>query len=80
LEEHADGSLTGYFEIFFFYLHIWVLLSDPENIANLSSGTEEETSVHMLCEFEALASLRHVYLGSFLMDSKDVTNLSMGAI
>jgi hypothetical protein len=30
-------------------------------------GTEEETSVHILCECEALASLRHTYLGSFLI-------------
>ena len=29
-------------------------------------GTEEETSVHTLCECEALTSLRHAYLGSFL--------------
>jgi hypothetical protein len=28
------------------------------------SGTEEETSVHVLCECEDLASLRHAYLGS----------------
>jgi hypothetical protein len=26
-------------------------------------GTEEETSVHVMCECEALASLRHTYLG-----------------
>jgi len=31
-------------------------------------GTEEETSVHILGECEALASLRHVYLGSFYLD------------
>ena len=29
-------------------------------------GTEEETSVHIWCECEALAPLRHTYLGSFL--------------
>jgi len=27
-------------------------------------GTEEETSVHILCEGEALTSLRYTYLGS----------------
>jgi len=43
-------------------------------------GTEEETSVHVLCECDALASLRYAYLGSFFMDPEDVTNLSMGAI
>jgi len=43
-------------------------------------GTEEETSVHVLCKCEALASLRHTNLGSFFLDPKDVMNLSMGAI
>jgi hypothetical protein len=33
-------------------------------------GTEEETSVHILCACEALASLRHTYLGSFSLDSR----------
>jgi len=29
-------------------------------------GAEDETSAHIFCEYEALASLRHVYLGSFV--------------
>jgi len=33
-------------------------------------GTEEETSVHILCECEALASLRHAHLGSFLFGGR----------
>jgi hypothetical protein len=28
-------------------------------------GVKEETSAYILCEREALASLRHMYLGSF---------------
>jgi len=47
---------------------------------NLSCGTEEETSFHGLCECEVLASLRHAYLGSFFLDSEDITNLSISAI
>ena len=43
-------------------------------------GTEEETSVHNLCEREALTSLRHVYLGSFFLDLDDIRLLEMGAI
>jgi len=43
-------------------------------------GTEEETSVHILCECEALASLRHAYLGSFFLDQEDIEKLGMGAI
>jgi len=41
-------------------------------------GAEEKTSVHMSCEWEALALLRHAYLASFL-DPEDFTNLIIGA-
>jgi len=57
------GNFEGVFDIkiwgFFFYYF------DPNDVANLSCGTEEETSVHVLCECEALVSPRHAYLGSF---------------
>jgi len=43
-------------------------------------GTEEETSVNILCECEALASLRHTYLGFFFLDPKDIRKLNIGAI
>jgi len=33
-----------------------------------------------MCECEALASLRHAYLGSFLLDLEDIRVLGMGAI
>jgi hypothetical protein len=39
-------------------------------------GTQEETSV--LCE--ALAALRHTYLGSFFLDPEDIINLNIGTI
>jgi len=42
-------------------------------------GTEEETSVHIVCECEALASLRCTYLCSFFLDPKDIRVLGMGA-
>jgi len=42
-------------------------------------GTEEET-VRILCACEALASLRHTYLGSFFLDPEDVRKVSMGTI
>jgi len=41
---------------------------------------EDETSAHILCECEALVSLRHVYLGSFFLDPVDIKNLSLGVI
>jgi hypothetical protein len=43
-------------------------------------GTKEETSVHILCECEALASLRNAHLGSFFLDPKDIRVLGMGVI
>jgi len=43
-------------------------------------GTEDETSVYILCECEALASLRHAYLGSFFLGPEDIRVLGMGAI
>jgi len=44
----------------------------------MKCDTEEETLVHVLCKCEALALLRHAYLGSFFLDPEDVSNLSMG--
>ena len=41
-------------------------------------GAEDETSAHILCECEALASLRHAYLGSFL-EPEDIKIISLGA-
>jgi len=43
-------------------------------------GTEEETSVHILCECKALVSLRHTHLWSFFLDPQDIRKLSIGAI
>jgi hypothetical protein len=42
-------------------------------------GAEDETSPHILYECEALASLRHAYLGSFL-EPEDINSISLGAI
>ena len=49
-------------------------------LSNRKCGTEEETSVHILCECETLASLRHTHLGSFFLDPEDLRKLSIGAI
>jgi len=43
-------------------------------------GTEEDTSVHILGECEALASLSHAYLVSFFLDPEDIWELGVGAI
>ena len=43
-------------------------------------GTQEETSAHILCECDALASLRRTYLVSFFLDPEEMKSLSLGAI
>jgi hypothetical protein len=43
-------------------------------------GVEEETSAHILCECEALASLRQVHLGSFFFEPEDVKSVILGTI
>jgi hypothetical protein len=43
-------------------------------------GVKEQTSAHMLCECEALASLRHMYMGSFFLEPEDIKSISLGAI
>jgi hypothetical protein len=42
-------------------------------------GAEDETSAHILCECEALTSLKHEYLGSLLWEPEDVKNIHLGA-
>jgi hypothetical protein len=59
--------------------HLYVMgLSNNPNCRKC--GSEEETSDHILCECEALASLRHAYLGSFFLDPEDIINVSIVAI
>ena len=43
-------------------------------------GVKEETSAHILCECEALASLRHKHLGSFFLEPEDIKRMNLGAI
>jgi len=43
-------------------------------------GAKEETSAHILCECEALASPRHGYLGSSFLEPEDIKSISLGAI
>ena len=43
-------------------------------------GTEEETSVHILCACEVLSSLTCAQLGSLFLDPKDIRKLCIGAI
>jgi hypothetical protein len=52
----------------------------PEDRGCRKCGAEDETSTHILCECEALASLRHAYLGSFFLEPEDIKGINLGAI
>jgi hypothetical protein len=70
------GLLTGH-NTLRRHLHVTGLSNDP---TCRKCGTEEGTSVHVLCECEALASLRHRYLGSFFLNPEDTRVLGVGAV
>jgi len=72
----VTGLLTGH-NTLRRNLHIMGLCKDP---MYRKCGTEEETSLHILCECEALASLRHACLGSFFLDPEDIRELGVRAI
>jgi ribonuclease HI len=59
------------------HLHVMGLSNDP---TCRKCGTEDKTSVHSLCECEALASRRRICLGSFFLDQEDIRVLGVGAI
>jgi hypothetical protein len=43
-------------------------------------GAEDETSAYILCQCEALASIRQAHLGSFFLEPEDVKSQTLGAI
>jgi hypothetical protein len=70
------GLLTGHNTL---RQHLYLLRLQDSPLCR-KCGVMEETSVHILCECEALASLRHAYLGSFFLEPKDIQSISLGAI
>jgi Fe2+ transport system protein FeoA len=70
------GLLTGHNTL---RRHLYVMGMSNNPICR-KCGTEEETSDHVLCAREAVASLRHSYLDSFFLDPEDVSKLNIGAI
>ena len=70
----VTGLLTGH-NTLRRHLHLIGLSDNP---LCRRCGAEDETSAHILCECEALASLRHAYLGSFL-EPEDIKSISLGA-
>ena len=57
------------------YLYLMGLIISP---LGGRCGAEEEISVHILCECEALASLKHAYLGFFFLDPEEVKEYKSG--
>jgi hypothetical protein len=72
----VTGLLTGH-NTLKRHLHIMGLSDSP---LCRKCGAEEETSAHVLCECEALATHRHFYLGSFFLNPENIKGLSLGAI
>jgi len=72
----VTGLLTGH-NTLRRHLYLLGLLDSP---LCRKCGVREETSAHILCECEALASLRHAYLGSVFLEPKDIQSVSLGAI
>jgi len=72
----VTGLLTGH-NTLRRHLYLLGLLDSP---LHWKCGMRQETSAHILCECETLASLRHAYLGSFLLEPEDIKSLGLGAI
>jgi ribonuclease HI len=68
------GLLTGY-NTLRRHLHVMGVCDSP---ICRKCGAGEESSVHILCECEALVSLRHTYLVSFFLDPEVVRVLGGG--
>jgi hypothetical protein len=68
------GLLTGH-NTLCRHLHLMGLMDSP---LCRKYGVEEETSAHTLCQREALASIRHVHLGSFFLEPEDINTLGTG--
>jgi hypothetical protein len=72
----VTGLLTGHNTL---RRHLYLMgLSDSPLCRRC--GAEDETLAHILCECQALASLRQAYLGSFFSEPEDIKNISLGAI
>jgi hypothetical protein len=70
------GLLTGH-NTLRRHLYLLGLLDSP---LCRGCGVNEKTSAHVLCECEALASLSHMYMGSFFLEPKDIKRIGLGAI
>jgi len=74
---HSGNIIIGLIPTSYHHLHIMGLSDNP---TCRKGGAEEESLAHILCEYDALASLRHIHLGSFFLDPEDIRLLGAGAI
>jgi len=72
----VTGLLTGH-DTLRRHLHLLGLSDSP---LCRRCGVSEETSAHILCECEALASLRYMDLGFFFLEPENIKNISVRAI
>ena len=72
LARALTGLLTGH-NTLRRHLYLQGLLESP---LYWKCGVRQETSAHILCECQTLASLRHAYLGSFLLEPEDINLLA----
>jgi hypothetical protein len=67
----VTGLLTGHNTL---RRHLYLMGLSDSSLCRC--GAEDESSIHILCECEALVSLRHVYLGSFFFEPEDIKPLN----
>jgi hypothetical protein len=72
----VTGLLTGH-NTLRRYLHLMGMSDSP---LCRRCRAENETWAHILCECEALASLRRVHLGSFFLGPEDIESIRVGTI
>jgi hypothetical protein len=72
----VTGLLTGH-NTLCRHLHLMGLTDSP---LCRKCGAEEETSANILSQCEALASIRHAYLGSSFLGPEDIKSQNLGAI
>jgi hypothetical protein len=72
----VNGLLTGH-NTLRRHFHLMGLSNSPLCVR---CGAEDETSAHVVCESEALASFIHVYLGYFFLKPEDIKSIRLGAI
>jgi hypothetical protein len=59
------------------HLHLMGLIDSP---LCRKCGVEDETSVHILCWCEGLASIWHAHLSSFFLEPADIKSENLGSI